>query len=825
MENKYNPDVLESKWRNFWEKTRIFKAEADPTRPKYYLLEMFPYPSGRIHMGHVRNYCIGDVVARFKMMRGFNVLHPMGWDAFGMPAENAAIKHGSHPAVWTMDNIKEMRRQLKRLGFSYDWDREIATCRPEYYRWEQWLFLRMLEQGLVYRKKSIVNYCEPCATVLANEQVEQGACWRCGQPVVQREQNGWFFRITRYAPELLEWCDRLTGWPEKVLTMQRNWIGRSEGAKIVFETEHNGPAIEVFTTRPDTLYGATFMSLAPEHPLCLSLSKGTAQEKAVADFVNRTLRQDWRTRVGEHAEKEGVFTGAYCLNPVTGRRMPIYTANFVLFDYGTGAVMAVPAHDQRDFEFAKKYGLEIIVVIQPEGGELDPSSMSEAYTGPGRLVNSGEFNGVANAEAMRGIADKLATMGKGGPTINYRIRDWGISRQRYWGAPIPIIHCPVCGAVPVPDDQLPVVLPTDIPFPESGRSPLPDLDEWVNVPCPRCGGPGRRETDTMDTFVESSWYFDRYACPRYEGGIMDKEAVAYWLPVDQYIGGVEHAILHLLYSRFFTKVLRDMGVKNSDEPFTNLLTQGMVIKDGAKMSKSKGNVVDPEELVDKYGADTVRFFCLFAAPPERDLEWTAEGVDGAARFLNRVWNLVFRNRSLFSRTFQGPDGPQALRVKRLTHKTIKKVTDDISDRFHFNTALAAIMEMSNELGGFSSQELDQSPDLSAAFAEALRAMILLLSPFTPHIAEELWEASGGEPGMTKLPWPTYSPEYLIEDEMIIVVQVNGKKRAEVALPVDASEDATREAAMRAPNVSRFLEGKTVRKVVVVPGKLVNVVAA
>ena len=608
MEKKYNPEVIEKKWQEFWDKEKLFKVEIDPSKEKYYLLEMFPYPSGRIHMGHVRNYSIGDVVARFKMMQGYNVLHPMGWDAFGMPAENAAIKHGAHPAVWTWDNIREMRRQLKTMGFSYDWDRELATCSPEYYRWEQWLFIRMREQGLVYRKKSIVNYCTPCQTVLANEQVEDGACWRCGTPVEQKEQDGWFFRITSYAQELLDWCEKLPGWPEKVLIMQRNWIGRSEGARIFFDLEKGGDPIEVFTTRPDTLHGATFMSLAPEHPLCLKLSAGTAQEQAVKEFINRVLTQDWQSRMGEEAEKEGVFTGAYCINPLTGRRMPIYVANFVLFEYGTGAVMAVPAHDQRDFEFAKKYGLDIVVVIQRDGETLDPAKMTEAYVDQGKLVNSSEFDGADNVPAMKSIAGKLASMGKGGSTINYRIRDWGISRQRYWGAPIPIIHCEDCGAVPVPDADLPVTLPTDIEFPSSGRSPLPDLDWWVNVPCPQCGKRAKRETDTMDTFVESSWYFDRYACPQYDKGIIEPQADAYWQPVDQYIGGIEHAILHLLYSRFFTKVLRDMKIKVADEPFTNLLTQGMVIKDGAKMSKSKGNVVDPEELITRYGADTVRLF-------------------------------------------------------------------------------------------------------------------------------------------------------------------------------------------------------------------------
>ncbi len=824
MEKKYNPQTIEEKWQNVWRKESPYRFELDRSKEKYYCLEMFPYPSGRIHMGHVRNYSIGDVVARFKMMQGYSVLHPMGWDAFGMPAENAAIKHGSHPAVWTMSNINDMRRQLQRLGFSYDWEREIATCHPEYYRWEQWLFIRMMERGLVYRKKSIVNYCEPCQTVLANEQVEAGACWRCGTNVVQKEQDGWFFKITDYAPELLEWCDKLAGWPEKVLTMQRNWIGRSEGARILFELADGDKHIEVFTTRPDTLHGATFMSLAPEHPLCLQLSKGTPQEQPVKDFINKVLSQDWQGRLGENAEKEGVFTGAYCTNPLTGRKMPIYVANFVLFAYGTGAVMAVPAHDQRDFEFARKYGLDIVVVIQPDGEPLNPAIMNEAYTAEGKLVNSNELDGMDNVSAMKAIAEKLSSMNKGGTTINYRIRDWGISRQRYWGAPIPIIHCAECGAVPVPDEDLPVVLPVDIEFPASGKSPLPDLDWWVNVPCPRCGKPARRETDTMDTFVESSWYFDRYACPRFDKGIIDTDTDGYWLPVDQYIGGIEHAILHLLYSRFFTKVLRDMGIKKTDEPFTNLLTQGMVIKDGAKMSKSKGNVVDPEDLLDKYGADTVRLFCLFASPPERDLEWTSEGVDGAARFLGRVWNLVSLHKDRRVPKTQGEPGDLAKAVRRLTHKTIKKVTEDIETRFHFNTAVAAVMEMINELARVSPEDADASPDVAAAVREAIEAMVVLLSPFVPHIAEELWEALGGKPCMVRTAWPSYDPEILKQDECVIVVQVNGKKRAEVTVAVEAPEDEIKQAALAEANVRKFVEGKTIRKMVLVPGKLLNIVA-
>ncbi len=824
MDTKYNPEVIEKKWQEYWETKKLFKVEIDTSKQKYYLLEMFPYPSGRIHMGHVRNYCIGDVVARFKMAKGFNVLHPMGWDAFGMPAENAAIKNKSHPAKWTINNINEMRRQLKRLGLSYDWDREIATCHPDYYKWEQWLFVRMLEKGLVYRKKSVVNYCRPCATVLANEQVEAGCCWRCGQPVIQREQDGWFFKITQYADELLEWCDHLKGWPERVLTMQRNWIGRSEGARIFFKIENSDESIEVFTTRPDTVFGATFMSLAPEHPLCLSISKGTSQESVVQEFVNRALTQDWQSRVGEGAEKEGVFVGAYCVNPLTGRRMPIYCANFVLFEYGTGAVMAVPAHDQRDFDFARKYGLDVIVVVNPPDQSLEPETMTEAYVENGFLVNSGEFDGMDNIAVKKSISEKLESMGMGGPTINYRLRDWGISRQRYWGAPIPIIHCPKCGPIPVPDKDLPVVLPTNIDFPESGRSPLPDLDWWVTTPCPKCGTSSRRETDTMDTFVESSWYFDRYTCPRYDKGLLDPEQDHYWSPVDQYIGGIEHAILHLLYSRFFTKALRDLGIKQAGEPFENLLTQGMVIKDGAKMSKSKGNVVDPEELIDRYGADTVRLFCLFAAPPERDLEWTAEGVDGAYRFLNRIWSLIFQYKNLKKVRNSNVETIQSRYIRRVTHRTIKKVTEDVGARFRFNTAIAAIMEMSNELGKVTSENIFSDDALCWAMKEALDSMILLMSPFVPHISEELWEAFGNKSGLTKREWPQYDPQLIIEEELIIVVQVNGKKRAEIRVALTASDDEIKQSAMAELNVQKFLEGRTIRKMVVVPGKLVNIVA-
>ena len=756
-------------------------------------------------MGHVRNYSIGDVVARYKKMKGFNVLHPMGWDAFGMPAENAAIEHGVHPAKWTYENIEYMKKQLKRMGFSYDWDREFATCDVSYYKWEQLFFLWMYQRGLAYKKRSSVNWCEICKTVLANEQVmSDGTCWRghADDPgVSQKELEQWFFKITHYAEELLEWCDKLPGWPERVLTMQRNWIGKSIGAEIHFPLENSKEVIKVFTTRQDTIFGATFMSLAPEHPLALSLSKGTPQEKEVRDFVERMRRQDWMKRTAETTEKEGVFTGGYCLNPMTKARMPIFVANFVLMEYGTGAVMAVPTHDQRDFEFAKKYGLRLIVVVQPEGETLDDQTMTEAYEGEGFLVNSGQFNGMDSVKGREAIAQHLEEKGMGGKRITYRLRDWGISRQRYWGAPIPIIYCEKCGTVPVPEKDLPVVLPSNVEVTGMGESPLVGAKEFVETRCPKCGGPGRRETDTMDTFVESSWYFDRFACPDYHKGPLDRKRVDYWMPVDQYIGGIEHAILHLLYSRFFTRVLKEMGFVSVEEPFSNLLTQGMVCKevyecsrDGylfpdeverkgeifhcrkcggqisvgrlEKMSKSKRNVVDPEYLIEKYGADTARMFCLFASPPEKDLDWSDQGVDGSSRFLSRVWRLFYdHHRHLkerkvlpFGMALEG--SPKLLRQK--IHKTIKKVTEDI-ERFHFNTAISAIMELVNEI--YISDVKDNTDEISrSVMREATETVVLLLSPFVPHFSEELWKVLGHQESIIRTSWPDYDREAIVEEE-------------------------------------------------------------
>ena len=864
MEQRYNPTVIEQKWQTIWEAQRLFKVTEDSKKRKYYLLEMFPYPSGRIHMGHVRNYSIGDVLARYKRMRGFNVLHPMGWDAFGMPAENAAIEHGAHPAKWTYENIEYMKRQLKRMGFSYDWDRELATCDVSYYRWEQLFFLRMYEKGLAYKKKSSVNWCEICKTVLANEQVmSDGTCWRghADDPgVTQKELEQWFFKITDYAEELLQWCDKLPGWPERVLTMQKNWIGKSVGAEIHFPLEKSKDVIRVFTTRQDTVFGATFMSLAPEHPLTLSLSKGTPQEEAVRGFVEKTKRQDWRKRTAETAEKEGVFTGATCLNPMTGARMPIFVANFVLMQYGTGAVMAVPTHDQRDFEFAKKYDLPLIVVIQPKDPLLDEKSMVEAYEGEGTLVNSGEFNGMESVKAREAIAQHLEHRGLGGKRISYRLKDWGISRQRYWGAPIPIIDCERCGIVPVPEKDLPVVLPLNVQVTGMGESPLARSKDFVETTCPKCGGPGRRETDTMDTFVESSWYFDRFACADYHQGPLDKKRVDYWMSVDQYIGGIEHAILHLLYSRFFTRVLKEMGWVSVEEPFTNLLTQGMVCKEiyecskdgylypdevevegeGArcrkcgneipmgrleKMSKSKKNVVDPEYLVEKYGADTARMFCLFAAPPEKDLDWNDQGVEGSFRFLNRVWRLVYDQHDRLQKanpvSAGAPLEGDSLSLRQKAHRTIRKVTEDI-DRFHFNTAISAIMELVNEIYG--SKVKDQTEALSVkVMAEAIEAVALLLSPFVPHFAEELWEALGKKESILTRPWPDYDPQAVLEDEVLIVVQVNGKLRDRVIVPTSYGENQVKEAALKTEKIRSLVEGREIRKVILVPKKLVNIV--
>ncbi|WP_339134052.1 MAG: leucine--tRNA ligase [Candidatus Electrothrix sp. GW3-4] len=827
---KYDFKAIEAKWQQHWQETKSYKVSEDPDREKYYLLEMFPYPSGRIHMGHVRNYSIGDVIARYKRMQGFNVLHPMGWDAFGLPAENAALKHGVHPAQWTYENISYMREQLKAMGLSYDWDREIATCHPEYYRWEQLVFLQLLEKGLVYRKKTTVNWCEDCATVLAREQVIDGCCWRCDQQVVPKNMYGWFLKITDYADELLADLEQLGGWPEKVVTMQRNWIGRSQGLACDFQVEGEEEKIKIFTTRPDTIYGVTFMSLAVEHPLVDTLITGTEHEQPVRAFIEQTLVEKQRMAVDQEPEKHGVFTGKYCINPFNGDRIPIYVANFVLMEYGTGAVMAVPAHDQRDFEFARKYTLPVRPVVQPED-KLDGNSMDAAWEGDGVLADSAEFSGLASAEAKKAIIEHAEQQGFGQAHITYRLRDWGISRQRYWGAPIPVIHCDICGVVSVPAEQLPVLLPGSQP-PYGSHAPLHQQEEFYRVTCPKCGQPAQRETDTMDTFMESSWYFGRYTSPRNENAPLDKEAAQYWLAVDQYIGGVEHAILHLLYARFFTKILRDLGYLNIDEPFNNLLTQGMVIKDGSKMSKSKGNVVDPHDLITQYGADTVRLFSLFAAPPERDLEWNAQGVEGSFRFLNRVFRLVQANLDCFAASDREREGGDAVQgdvlassdrqLHRKTHQTIQRVTDSIETNFHFNTAISGVMELVNQItaatGGGAKKPVE-----SAVLREALQTVLMLLFPMVPHFCQELWESTGHHQALDQQQWPEYDPEAVKEDELTIVVQINGKVRSRLQVAADIGEEDIKQKALDDERIKNFIGDNPVKKIIVVKGKLVNIV--
>jgi leucyl-tRNA synthetase len=827
MAPRYEPRPLEAKWQQIWEERRLFNAKEDPSRPKYYVLEMFPYPSGRIHMGHVRNYTIGDVVARYKRMQGCNVLHPMGWDAFGLPAENAAMARGLHPAAWTYDNIAYMRRQLKELGYSYDWPRELATCDPEYYRWEQLVFIEMFRRGLAYKKEAPVNWCPKCQTVLANEQVEEGLCWRCDSPVHLKELNQWFFKITAYAEELLADLDQLSHWPERVLTMQRHWIGKSLGAKIYFSLAHGGEPITVFTTRADTLFGATFMSLAPEHPLAPSLAAGTGQEEAVGNFMEYWSAQNRSRGVLEEITKEGVFTGSYCLNPVTGWEMPIYVANFVLMEYGTGAVMAVPAHDQRDFEFAKKYDLPINVVIEPQGEKLKAAELTAAYEDEGFLVDSGQFTGMASAAAKEAIAAFLEEKSQGKATVNFRLRDWLISRQRYWGAPIPIIYCDRCGLVPVPAQDLPVVLPLKVEITGEGGSPLAHLPSFYQVTCPTCGGPARREVDTMDTFVESSWYFLRYTSADYKDDVLDPPRVNYWAPVDQYIGGIEHAVLHLLYARFFTKVLRDLGLVKIDEPFQRLLTQGMVLKDGAKMAKSKGNVVDPEYMIAEYGTDTTRLFLLFAAPPEKDLEWSDQGVAGSARFLHRLWNLVQdllpEIKGMEPYKGSGTELPEELvEFRHKVHATIKKVTEDIEASFHFNTAIATVMELVN-IFYLAAENSPKDETTLRVFREAVEAILLLVSPMVPHIAEELWQALGHTRLLLEVPWPQPQAEALTVSTLTVVVQVNGKVRSRMQVPATAADEDIKSLALADPVIAKWLHGAPPKKVILARRKLVNIV--
>lgn len=824
-EQSYDFNKIEAKWQKQWDDEKLYHAPDQSDKPKYYCLEMFPYPSGKLHMGHVRNYSIGDVVSRYMTMNGYNVLHPMGWDAFGLPAENAAISNGIHPSVWTYDNIDTMRLQLKQLGISYDWSREIATCHPGYYRWTQWLFLQLFKHGLAYKKKAAVNWCPSCATVLANEQVvKEGVCERCDSEVEKRELSQWFFKITDYADRLLDDMKLLDGWPDKVKLMQENWIGRSEGAELNFKLEETGDIITVFTTRPDTIFGVSYMVLAPEHPLVEKLIQDKPQAEEIRRFVKKVRNLSEIDRTSTETEKIGYFTGSYCINPVNGDKVPVLVANYVLLDYGTGCVMGVPAHDQRDFEFAKKYNLPIKVVIQPENLVLDPETMTEAYTDEGVMVNSGGFNGLSKPEGLKAVIKYCEEQGIGKGVINYRLRDWLISRQRYWGAPIPMITCEKCGIVPVSEKDLPVELPINVEFKPTGQSPLAECPDFVNTACPLCGGAAKRETDTMDTFMCSSFYYYRYTSPRDTDRVWGKQQVADWLPVDQYIGGVEHAILHLLYSRFFTKFLYDINLVSNLEPFENLLTQGMVLKDGTKMSKSKGNVVSPEEIVSKYGADTARLFILFAAPPERDLEWNEQGVEGCYRFLNRVWRLVV---PLSGKLNNGKkpetdklDGANRY-MHRLTHVTIKRVTGDVGKRFNFNTGLSAIMEMVN--GMYQYKDIPETDINYDVLNEAVESLLLMLAPFAPHITEEMWSLMGRRDSIHNRPWPQYCQEAIKEDEVEIVVQVKGKIKDRVMVPAGLSSDELKENILSRTNIQDLIKGFEVVKVITVPGKLVNIV--
>jgi leucyl-tRNA synthetase len=822
---RYPFPEIEAKWQKVWADGKQFKVTETPGRPKYYCLEMFPYPSGRIHMGHVRVYAIGDLLARYKWMRGFNVLHPMGWDAFGLPAENAAIENGVHPAVWTYENIDNMRTQLKRMGISYDWDREVTTCDPAYYKWEQLVFIRMLERGWAYRRRSRVNWCPSCQTVLANEQVEAGRCWRCDSEVVTREIDGWFFKITEYAQELLDWCDRLPGWPERVLTMQRNWIGRSEGAEFVLPVAGRSDArIPIYTTRPDTSFGMTYAVLSPEHPLVDTLFTDAEERRRVDAFRAEVARESEIERLATDRPKRGLRLQARAVNPFTGQEIPLFLADYVLMGYGTGAIMAVPGEDQRDWDFAKAHGLPIIATVKRPDGWPD----DQAYTGDGVKINSGFLDGLAIEAAKRKAIDWLVAQGLGQAKVNFRLRDWGISRQRYWGAPIPVLYCERDGMVPEREENLPVVLPRDVQISGKGGSPLAEVAGFVNATCPKCGGKARRDTDTMDTFVESSWYFLRYCSPDYDRGMFDPAAAAYWMPVDQYIGGIEHAVLHLLYARFYTKVLRDLGMLKVDEPFHALLSQGMVIKDGAKMSKSKGNVVDPDDLIRRYGADTARLFSLFAAPPEKDLDWNDRGVEGASRFLNRVWRFVHANLPELvaaPRTPAGPPSDAGRAFRRVIHETIRKATHDIEHDFHFNTAISAVMELVNALHEFERASLDGMPreERSGLLREGVETTLLLLAPVSPHITEELWSALGHAGSLFKQRWPEPEAAALARDEVEIVVQVDGRVRSRLTALVGAQEAEIREQALADGKVRPWLDGRRVAKVVVVPGRLVNIV--
>ena len=827
IQEKYAPHDIEAKWQKYWEENKTFKVEMDKDKPKSYVLEMFPYPSGNLHMGHVRNYSIGDVIARFRTMKGFNVLHPMGWDSFGMPAENAAIKHNIPPKKWTLENIANMTRQLKALGLSYDWDREVTTCKEDYYKWTQWFFELFYKRGLAVKKESAVNWCDTCNTVLANEQVIDGKCWRCDHEVVKKDLSQWFFKITDYADELLKDLDLLPGWPERVKTMQHNWIGRSEGLEFSFEIPALNDTVAVYTTRPDTAYGVTFMALAAEHPLIKKICENNPKADEINAFCERVRNQSEIERTSSESEKEGVFTGVYCINPFTGRKVEIWVTNYVLYDYGTGAVMGVPTGDQRDWMFADKYGIEKIVTICPIGKELKLEEMTCAYEEKeGMLVNSGEFTGMEMHKAMSAIMDKAEAEGFGKRRVNYRLRDWLISRQRYWGAPIPIVYCPHCGEVLVPEDQLPVRLPEDVSFTAGAKSPLATSEEFLHCKCPKCGADATRETDTMDTFLCSSWYYLRYTDAHNDKMPFDKDVNNYWGPVDQYIGGIEHAILHLLYSRFFVKVLRDAGLVDYDEPFSNLLTQGMVIKDGAKMSKSLGNVVSPEEILSKYGADTARLFILFAAPPERELEWSDQGVEGSFRFLNRIWRIVQAFENVLAQKVTEYDHSNLSEadkdLRRVLHSSIKKVTNDIETRFNFNTAISTMMELVNAL--YAYKEAAKEPNAGLIY-EAISDLIKMMSPFVPHITEELWRgAIDANSSVHEQSWPECDEEALKVDNVEIVLQVNGKVRGRLTVPAEATKEELEKIAMADANVQAHIGDATVRKVICVPGRLVNIVA-
>ena len=820
MLDRYNFSEIEAKWQKKWEDENVFKVVEDKDKEKYYVLEMFPYPSGKLHMGHVRNYSIGDVLARFKKMKGYNVLHPMGWDSFGLPAENAAIKNNVEPSVWTWNNIDEMRKQLKELGLSYDWEREVATCHPDYYKWMQWIFIQFYNKGLAYKKENPVNWCPSCQTVLANEQVVDGKCERCGTLVGKKELSQWYFKITDYAERLLDNLDKLPGWPNKVKLMQKNWIGKSIGAEVTFEIEGYDKGLDIFTTRADTLYGVTYMVLAPEHPYLRDLVAGSEYEAAVDKYLDEVQHLSDIERTSTTKEKTGVFIGRYCINPLNGKRVPIFISDYVLMDYGTGAIMAVPAHDQRDFEFAKAFDLEIIPVVDPEDPEVDLYNLKEAFAAEGRMINSGKFDGMNNKEAIEKVIEYLEEEGIGRKTVNYKLRDWLISRQRYWGTPIPMIYCEDCGWVPEKEENLPVMLPTDVEFTGKGESPLATSRTFVDTVCPVCGKPAKRELDTMDTFLDSSWYFLRYCDAQNKDEAFSKEKTDYWMNVDQYIGGVEHAILHLMYARFFQMALYDLGLVSDEEPFKNLLTQGMVIKDGAKMSKSLGNVVSPKEIIEKYGADTARLFILFAAPPERELDWSDKGVEGSYRFINRVYRMVYE----FSQKYS--DAPDDYEIMTEADKSmaywmnyaIKKVSDDIGERFNFNTAISTIMEMVNEMYRYKEGEVN-----AGLYAAAIRNLIIMLAPFVPHVTEEMWEHLGYGGSVHDQSWPEYDESALVKDTVEIVVQINGKIKEKINIAGDLTREEMEKTAMENDKVKGLTDGKNVVKVIAVPGKLINIV--